>query len=135
MGIRNIRQFNQFMRNITPEIEEKLGEIRRWVAIEIWTRVTQKSPVDTGRFRASWNIEEGSPDLSVRPEGRYGQPLMPSNISDRPFAKTFVSNGLPYGERLEFGWSRQAPHGMVRVTIAEVEVLIEMLGDVSNRSF
>ena len=32
---------------------------------------------------------------------------------------TFMANNLPYAHRLEFeGWSRQAPEGMVRRTVA-----------------
>lgn len=132
--IRNIYAFDQFMRNIVPEVEGQIGKMRRWIAVEIWSQVTRMSPVDTGRFRASWNISEGSPDMSTQPEGNHGPPSR-SHVSDRPFEKTFVSNGLPYGERLEFGWSRQAPQGMVRITIAEMETTLIMLGDISNRDF
>lgn len=133
--IRNLAAFDAFMRDLVPQIEEKIGELRRWVAIEIWSNVTSMSPVDTGRFRASWNIQDGSPDMSVVPEGQHGPPSQPSGISTRPYQQTWVSNGLPYGERLEFGWSRQAPDGMVRITMAEIETVLNMMGDISRRDF
>jgi hypothetical protein len=30
-----------------------------------------------------------------------------------------VANEIPYAERVEFGWSSQAPNGMMRITIKE----------------
>lgn len=38
----------------------------------------------------------------------------------------FIINNLPYIERLEHGWSKQAPAGMVRISKAEVEARIEL---------
>jgi len=32
----------------------------------------------------------------------------------------FIVNGLPYINRLENGWSQQAPNGMVAITLAEL---------------
>lgn len=34
-------------------------------------------------------------------------------------AAIFLTNNLPYIERLERGWSKQAPTGMVALTVAE----------------
>jgi hypothetical protein len=30
-----------------------------------------------------------------------------------------MTNALPYARRLEYGWSRQAPYGMVRYSVLE----------------
>ena len=36
-----------------------------------------------------------------------------------------LTNNLPYAERLEYGWSNQAPQGMVRVNVARFNTLLE----------
>ena len=37
----------------------------------------------------------------------------------------YLSNGLPYAKRLENGWSRQAPTGMVRINVARFSSAIK----------
>ena len=37
----------------------------------------------------------------------------------------YIQNNLPYANRLENGWSNQAPAGMVALTIAEVEAQMD----------
>ena len=37
----------------------------------------------------------------------------------------YMTNNLPYGERLEYGWSSKAPSGMVRITLAEYDMIIQ----------
>jgi hypothetical protein len=38
-----------------------------------------------------------------------------------PYSVTYIVNGLPYGERLNSGWSTQAPAGFVELSIAEAK--------------
>lgn len=102
------------------------------LAFEVFNRVTLKTPVDTGRARASWTFNEGSPDTSTPPPGSYGAPsLKPTggvfrggefavSFSGQRFPVYFVSNALPYIIPLEMGSSGQAPSGMVSVTLAEL---------------
>lgn len=43
-----------------------------------------------------------------------------------------IHNDLPYAQRVEYGWSTQAPEGMMRITIKDLPSLIRglKLGDV-----
>jgi hypothetical protein len=36
----------------------------------------------------------------------------------------FFTNSLDYAKKLEFGGSRQAPTGMVRITVAQLPIII-----------
>jgi hypothetical protein len=89
-----------------------------------------KSPVDTGRFRASWTIGVGQIDPSVAPESAPGQkvatpePRIPAITVGQTY---YHANSLPYARRIEYGWSKKAPAGCVRVTAAEVPGIIEAL--------
>lgn len=91
--------------------------------------VVRKSPVDTGRFRGNWQISTSG---DVAPIDRLdGSPrgADPSTLSDElakvpaipAFGIVYVANGLPYAQRLEDGHSKQAPLGMVALTLAELE--------------
>ena len=106
----------------------------RKVAIDIHDGVVLKTPVDTGRARASWNIQAGSPDTSTAPERDRSTAL--SAIGEAQAKQSglgpgdglgaiYVTNSLPYIEALEFGHSKQAPNGMVRLTLGEVEARIK----------
>ena len=93
--------------------------------IQLFSNVIEKSPVDTGRFRANWNVSFGSFDTSTTQEtdpsgsqskGKVYQALSTYKLADQ---SVFLGNSLPYAERLENGWSKQAPAGMVRLSILE----------------
>lgn len=81
-----------------------------------------RSPVWSGDFRASWNVSEGTPVYIERTDGKPDNPTAPPNFTVRArtqFPVFYITNGQPYAERLEYGWSHtQAPYGVVRITIA-----------------
>ena len=99
----------------------------RKLVLEIYSRVVLRSPVDSGRFRANWQVGNGSIDYTVTNNtdvsgasaiSKAALELSSMNINGQTI---FVSNSLSYSQRLEFdGWSKQAPAGMIRVTLAEL---------------
>jgi hypothetical protein len=104
-----------------------IGTVVDRVVIAIYTKVVERTPVDTGRARASWMINEGSAPEGV-PEPDLESYPMPATAMGG-FTGTepvYITSNLPYMERLENGWSKQAPAGMVRIALAEVETEIEM---------
>jgi hypothetical protein len=135
---------NRFRANMANRIEKakvKHELFYRKLTLEILSRVVLKSPVDTGRFRANWNIGNGSPDTHtdqlVDPNGtstiQLGQyQLMGMKINGQTI---YVTNSLPYAYRLEYeGWSQQAPAGMVRVTLAELGGVAREIANEVKRS-
>ena len=49
-------------------------KVVKHIAFDLFGRIVKKTPVDTGRARASWNITIGEVDTTVAPEGQ--QPEM-----------------------------------------------------------
>jgi hypothetical protein len=121
-------------------IKTKLApeKVIRKVVLDLSAQVVLMSPVDTGRFRANWMIGEGSPNLSV--VGNYdtsglgkktgkgfsggvsvnsGETTKIAALNITGDQSVFITNSLPYAARLEYGWSKQAPEGMVRKTVAK----------------
>jgi hypothetical protein len=78
-----------------------------------------------GRFKGNWQVTVEQPAEGelpgVDPTGSAtilkGTAVMETVVRPRQF---WLTNNLPYSERLEGGWSKQAPAGMVAVTMAEI---------------
>lgn len=109
------------LRRWSKDTEKKLDLVTRKAVFDLFSTVVRRSPVDTGRFRANWNLSYGSIDTTVtdatsqtRVRGDLAK-LLTSPIN----GVVFLANSLPYAKRLEEGWSKKAPAGMVRVAIGE----------------
>ena len=117
-----------FALDLSKAIEKAKGQteaVIKKAAFSVFQSVIQKSPVDTGRFRANWNISVGNPDLSTSEAtdktGSASIGKVASGIAQYKLAdgSIFLTNNLPYAMRLEDGYSGQAPNGMVRLSIVE----------------
>lgn len=102
----------------------------RKVGADALRSVVEKSPVDTGRFRANWTVSYSPTDqtiLGMDPTGiatiNRGLALIQLMQPDRD--ELWISNSLPYARRLEYGYSGQAPQGMVRLTVREFRQFID----------
>lgn len=97
----------------------RLEDVARKVAFDVFSQVVRKSPVDTGRFRANWNFSVGAPDFSTTAatSAARGEIEARQALTAPVGGVLYISNGLPYARRLEYGWSKQAPYGMVRTTV------------------
>ena len=130
MPIRNKKQVIQRLR-------DRADKYVRALALEGHKRLMQKTPVDTGRARANWNVAIDAPDRSIRPvkadAGQSGtdwaaireaQAEGLTTIAEfRAGQVLYLTNAVPYVPRLEDGHSKQAPQGMVKLTVAELKPL------------
>jgi hypothetical protein len=101
------------------------------VVLEIYSRVVLKSPVQTGRFRANWQIGNSFINTSTTQSrdksgtASISRAALEANSIRVAGQTIFISNSLPYSYRLEYeGYSKQAPLGMTRVTIAEMASIL-----------
>lgn len=115
------------LQRLTEKAKGDLATVVRKATLDAFTRVVLKSPVDTGRFRANWNFSVGAPDYGVTPSTNQarGQTEAAKALSVQVGTIAYLSNGLPYARRLENGWSKQAPAGMVRTTVAEFNAIVQ----------
>ena len=82
-----------------------------------------------GTFRGFWQVYAGTdPGNGQVPPAKGTRPRSASAAQTAgasavaglvPFSKTYIVNGLPYSERLNNGWSTQAPAGFFELAIAE----------------
>lgn len=123
---------NKFTVDVSAWVEKAKGKadiVLRKSAIDLFSRVIRRSPVDTGRFRNNWNVSIGAPasgiTLEVDPSGSAALVKINETVADAKMGDTiFLVNALPYSVRLENGWSKQAPAGMVGVSVLEWQSIV-----------
>jgi hypothetical protein len=98
--------------------------VLRKVCLDLFKSLSVKSPVDTGRFRGNWQVGVGSMngDTSspVDPGGEQSISRAEGALANvKVGGVIYLTNSLPYAQRLEYGHSKQAPAGMVRLTVQE----------------
>lgn len=104
-------------------------QVVRKSALQIASGIIQMSPVDTGRFRGNWNVEMGRIDVSTGGDfdktGDAATAKAQAKLGEWKVGETiYITNSLPYAQRLEEGYSQQAPIGMVKVTVAQFQSLV-----------
>lgn len=122
----NAAEFSIELDKIFDEhVERQVLTVLQKLAMEGLSRMVLRSPVDTGRFRGNWTVSIGGPDRSAsHPEDKNGGSTIARGSA--PIAAltepkvVWMLNSLPYANRLENGWSKQAPAGVVAVTVAEL---------------
>ena len=105
-------------------IEKRMEQLLRVVVLDVDTRCKMESPVDTGRFRVSWQVGENAAPGGQAPEGNY--PNMPAltrlNYNKEKLGNVYsVHNNLPYAEPLANGHSNQAPAGWVQLIAKDAQ--------------
>lgn len=119
-------QLAEFAEQAKDAIDSTLRE----VVIEIGNSVIRMTPVDTGRARGNWQFSIGAPAAgTLDVVDKDGSAAMARIEGDSLLFKAgetaYIVNNLPYAIPLEYGHSDQAPGGMVRVTLARFEQIIE----------
>lgn len=136
---------------LAGRVNKRIEDWVRLFILTMFTRVVVRSPVDSGRFRANWAIGYGTVNEATTEDtdltgavktGEIQAAVLRYNLG----GSIFLTNSLPYAAALEYGnypnppkfgskkrgedsmaihviggYSMQAPEGMVRITVAEME--------------
>jgi hypothetical protein len=108
----------------------------RKIAIEVFRRIIMGTPVKEGRARGNWQASIESPK-----EGTLGK-VHNAPVGGAPIAHminvvrawtpnddlpAFITNNLPYIQRLNEGWSKQAPANYIEQVIADLGGIARMV--------
>jgi len=110
-------------------IEVDLTKVLKKVGFDVLRGVIQKTPVDTGRARSSWELTVDKENVNPPPASGtsfngVGEAIAKGTAELQnvgPYSTIIVSTNLDYMEYLENGSSKQAPNGMVAITLEEVK--------------
>lgn len=108
------------LQTLAKRASDDMDAVYRRAVIQLFYAVVLPSPVDTGRFRANWNVSFNAPDLSTSDSTDASRAVrevekvktLPAN------GVLYLTNSLEYAITLEYGHSGQAPQGMVRPALA-----------------
>lgn len=130
--------FSDDLAKFSDKAKGRMADVVRKVVIDVGERLVMRSPVGDGtlwqtspppgyvggRFRANWQYGYGSmppgdlPDIDKT--GAASNTRIRSGVTGAPVAGIhYICNNLPYAQRLEDGYSKQAPTGMVALTVVE----------------
>jgi hypothetical protein len=113
------------------------------IVVRVATELDKRSPVGDatywqnpaprgyigGHFRANWQLGVGvmprGERAGVDPNGTVALPGIIAEIPAQASGKVyFLANTAPYANRLENGWSRQAPAGLVGLTATMFQQIV-----------
>lgn len=134
--------FERSIENFIKKAKKNPEQVVRQVTIKLYSQIILASPVDTGRFRMNWQATYGAPATGILiandPSGSRAIANATSFVMNYPKWDEFrFTNNLPYAGKIEFGgypgdgpntlggYSRQAPQGVVRVTVKRFQRLID----------
>lgn len=124
----------------------KLDTVIRKVSLDCFRAVIIRSPVDTGRFRASWRVSLNTVDLAVHApvvervtEAQSIAPGEPPTADEMAYANgtilkakisdtVLITNNLPYAIPLEHGHSKHArpgPTAILGYSVSRIKANIE----------
>lgn len=130
---------------IREETRTLMHKVTREVLLEIGKRIVDRSPVgDPTSWAPPYNYwpKGYTPGLFINnwqlgidriPQGTVGEPNPSGSSSLDRLSKVgrwpanhtyYIVNNLPYARTLEYGWSNQAPMGIVGVTKAEFPQIV-----------
>lgn len=123
------------------DVGERLVELSPVGDDTLWVRPAPNGYIG-GRFRANWQygnfsgagIPVGVVD-AVDPTGDDTVARMIDKVPQVGAAGMVhrLCNNLPYAQRLEDGWSTQAPAGMVHITVIEFQGIVAAAAEAASR--
>lgn len=118
-------------KKIEAKIDRTLNQGIRATLLEVSVAIIKDTPADLGTARGNWQASVGrgatgvvSVD-SVRSGEAKAIAEVDQTVSVAVGGLYYLTNNLPYIERLEYGWSKkQAPDGMVRKNLQNFNRLL-----------
>lgn len=122
--------FAKDLDKISLNLKGYAEEMVRGTLFALSSRIIKESPVDTGRFRGNWQASVNTPNKGkLQRKDKSGAASInevSSIVMSLDMGQTFyLTNNLPYARRLEYGYSKQAPSGMLRINVMRVQSELE----------
>lgn len=107
--------------------QEKIDKTVKGATVALATNVIAETPKDTGAAQGNWQASVGQPKTGIldRTGADAAMADVAANVPDEAGSVVYLSNNLPYIQKLEYGHSDQAPQGMVRVNAVQWPKIVE----------
>lgn len=121
--------FADDVKRFALDVRGESDRVVRTATLELFSGIIKSTPVDTGRARGNWQTSVGQPQGGTLERTGMEAALteVQATVPEGAGQLVYLSNNLPYIERLENGWSQQAPIGMVRINVDRVRQMLATL--------
>ena len=111
--------------SISDDMEEEISREARALGINLLNGLTRVTPVDTGRARGNWFVGIDRPNRSIDDFRKARQAITEgvatiNDVVNGKYRTIVISSNLAYIERLNNGYSEQAPKKFVEQEIDRV---------------
>ena len=113
--------FKAAFAKVLAKAGDKAEMVVRRSMLDLQGAMIEASPVDTGRFKSNWQAGIGAVNKAI---GDTGDALGRTRAVLQGWKagqSVWLTNSMPYAQRLEYGWSKQAANGMVRLSVQNLE--------------
>lgn len=136
-------EFALDLSRFVTKAQDNARAVVRKVGIELFSATIMATPVGNpdlwknppppgyvgGRLRANWMPSIGTPKPGTLDEvdktGDKTLARVKSTMSRWTVGDLYLMNNLPYASPVEYGWSSQAPHGMVRTNVVRFQSFVD----------
>jgi len=121
--------YKSVLKKAKADTKVRLDKALQNTAVEAISRMIDRTPVDTGAAKYHWFVRaiptERFDKTRVDPSGQQPKQRAKRDIKQYVFGRAIVwlVNAAPYFVFLEHGSSKQAPSGVVAITIGEMGLL------------
>ena len=114
--------FSLSMNELLKQVNGNVENVVKKSVFDLTSAIIKDTPTDTSRAKNNWLISFNTPIDDVSNKLDNSGNIAISEASQKIFNNKvpmvyWIQNNLPYIERLEYGWSKQSPQGMVRINI------------------
>ncbi len=124
----NLPAFNKSLARLMTEADSDAVEVLKKVSFDTFRNLQNKTPRDTGRARAGWNVNVDTPPSEWKPAKgakSYTRKRFTSAAKIKFDSVINLTNNVEYIVPLDEGYSRQATMGMMQPVITRMYVLME----------
>jgi hypothetical protein len=123
-------KFNKEIDDFVKKVPQKALLIQKKTVLEALRRLVLKTPVDTGHARMNWQVTIGNPaNEEIEGYDKEGKKTIARGLAAikdlSAYKVVWISNNVTYIEFLEDGSSKQAPEGMLAVTVEELRMMFK----------
>lgn len=122
-NVNGVVTFRKSISDWITSVDKAIPDVVSGTVIKAANAIVDLSPVDTGRFKANWQITANSPaaqslneyDQTGGQTKTYLARQARAVAASRGTKVIYITNRLDYAGDLEYGSSRQAPAGVLGV--------------------
>lgn len=143
---KNCKTGKELQDTLTALIEANVMFARESIValvVRAFSNLVARTPVDTGRARAAWQLSANAPSTFLPEAGKYPEYQKDKEevrkyvesevwgqISSTQLSKAdavYITNRVEYILALEAGWSVQAPQGFIALFLQEINTQLNQL--------